>query len=216
MIYNVSMQASFEAEKNKKAFAYTLLICGVLLILAFFITWPIGLPPALPVTQDLIEINLGNNEEGFGKEQPLIKGQRSPAREYTPQPQTAAASRQEAAKEIDADDKAEEDAAPVTKSIKPNPKKNITPAEATTKPSKTNNPPVEAPPAPKPQKPKLTYNGPGSGGGNGATEDNGFRSQGNKPGAKGDAGDPSGNADSYGNSPGGRTGRPSCDRATGK
>ena len=112
MIYNVSMQASFEAEKNKKAFAYTLLICGVLLILAFFITWPIGLPPALPVTQDLIEINLGNNEEGFGKEQPLIKGQRSPAREYTPQPQTAAASRQEAAKEIDADDKAEEDAAP--------------------------------------------------------------------------------------------------------
>ena len=66
--------------------------------------------------------------------------------------------------------------------------------------------PIIAPPSPKPAKPKLTYNGPGSGKGNGATEDNGYQFQGNKPGGKGDAGDPSGKPDSYGNSPGGKTG----------
>jgi hypothetical protein len=72
---------------------------------------------------------------------------------------------------------------------------------------KTNTPvAVVAPPAPKPQKPKLTYNGPGNGTGNGATEDNGYRNQGNKPGGTGDAGDPTGKPDSYGNTPVEKTG----------
>ena len=85
------------------------------------------------------------------------------------------------------------------------------------KPTEVVKPPVTKPvtttttaavtvPAPKPQKPKVTYNGPGNGSGNGATEDNGYKYQGNKPGGTGDAGDPSGKADSYGNSPGGKVG----------
>ena len=61
-------------------------------------------------------------------------------------------------------------------------------------------------PNPKPQKPKVTYNGPGNGGGNNATEDNGYKSQGNNPNGKGDNGDPNGNKDSYGNTPGGKIG----------
>lgn len=209
MIYHVTMQSTFEAEKNKKAFAYTFIICSVLLILAFIITWPIfQLPP--PVAQDLIEINLGNNEEGFGQEQPLIKGQMAPSQNYVaPQPQKASASREEPAKDIQPDENAEADAAPIVKPEKPSPKTNNIAKEPTTKPVKTNNPaPVTAPPAPKPQKPKLTYNGPGSGGGNGASEDNGYTSQGNKPGGRGDAGDPTGKPDSYGNTPGGKTGGP--------
>ena len=77
MTYSATMQASFEAEKNKKAFAYTIIICGVLLLLAFIITWPIMLPPAPPsLTQDLLEINLGNNQDGFGVEQPRARGER--------------------------------------------------------------------------------------------------------------------------------------------
>jgi hypothetical protein len=79
MTYNVTMQATFEAEKNRKAFTYTVLICGILLLLAFLITWPILQPPPV-IAQDLLEINLGNNEEGFGEEQPLIKGEMAPAR----------------------------------------------------------------------------------------------------------------------------------------
>ena len=63
MIYNTTMQASFESEKNKKAFLYTLIICGTILLLAFLITFPI-FKVTPPIAQDLMEINLGNNEEG--------------------------------------------------------------------------------------------------------------------------------------------------------
>jgi len=202
------MQSTFEAEKNKKAFSYTAIICGALLLLAFLITWPILLPTQ-PITQDLLEINLGNNEEGFGEEQPLIKGEMSPTQEQAaPQQQQAEATNDEPAKDIQPDDNAEEDAAPVIKPTKPTPKAVNIAKQPVTQPVKTSNPAPVTAPAPKPQKPKFTYNGPGNGAGNGATQDNGFKSQGNKPGGTGDAGDPSGKADSYGNTPGGKSGGP--------
>ena len=200
------MQANFEAEKNKKAFSYTVLICGMLLLLFFFITWPIlQVTPAL--AQDLIEINLGNNKEGFGKVQPLIKGDMAPAQEPAAQQQKTVAANDAPAKQIEPDDKADEDAAPVTKPVKTINRPIVTPKENNTRPVKTNNPaPITTPPVPKPQKPKFTYNGPGKGTGNGAKQDNGYQYQGNKPGGKGDAGDPSGKPDSYGNTPGGKSG----------
>ena len=77
MYYNNTMSASFEAEKNRKAFTYTAAIVAALLLLAIFWTWTI-LPTPPPVAQDLIEINLGNLSEGFGEVQPLIKGDKSP------------------------------------------------------------------------------------------------------------------------------------------
>ncbi|MEO6729659.1 MAG: hypothetical protein ABIN01_00450 [Ferruginibacter sp.] len=210
MTYNVAMQSTFEAEKNRKALTYTVIICGVMLILAFVITWPILIPPSPPLlTQDLLEINLGNNEEGFGAEQPLIKGQRAPRQEAAVQPQKASAAKEEPSKQIQPDDNAEDDAAPITKPEKTKVKTNNIAEKPSTQPVKTNTPAtVVAPPAPKPQKPKITYNGPGNGTGNGATEDNGYRYQGNKPGGKGDAGDPSGKPDSYGSTPGGKSGGP--------
>lgn len=208
MYYNPIMQATFEAEKNKKAFIYTVIICGVLLLLFFFITWPI-LQVTPPLVQDLIEINLGNNTEGFGEKQPLKKGEMAPAQEPAPQQQKATAADNEPAKNLQPADNAEKDAAPVAKPEKVIPKTIAIPKENTVKPVKINNTaPVATPPAPKPQKPKFTYNGPGNGTGNGATQDNGYQSQGNKPGGKGDAGDPSGKPDSYGNNPGGRSGGP--------
>lgn len=210
MTYNVSMHATFEAEKNKKAFTYTIIICGILLVLAYIISWPIHLPPSPPViTQDLLEINLGNNQQGFGREQPRIKGERSPARETAAQPKKASATKEEPAKDIQPDENAQKDAAPVTKPEKVIPKTKNIATQPATQPLKTNNSsPVVAPASPKPQKAKITYNGPGNGTGNGATDDNGFRNQGNKPGGKGDAGDPSGKPDSYGNTPGGKSGGP--------
>ena len=50
----------FEVQKNRKAFTYTLLICGVLLLLFIIVRWKVQ-PPTQPVVQDLIEINLGND-----------------------------------------------------------------------------------------------------------------------------------------------------------
>jgi hypothetical protein len=195
MYYNQTMQASFEAEKNKKAFAYTSIIVGVMLLFAIFITWP-AIQPKPIVVQDLIEINLGNNVEGFGEVQPLIKGDMAPAQEPAPQQQKASAAQEPPARDIQPDDNADADAAPVTKPEKVIPKTN----------NKTSNPVPVVMPTPKPQKPKATYNGTGNGKGNGATEDNGYTYQGNKPGGKGDAGDPSGKPDSYGSNPGGRSG----------
>jgi hypothetical protein len=200
------MQVTFETEKNRKAFIYTASICGVLLLLAFLITWPI-LPPTQAIAEDLIEINLGNNEEGFGKEQPLIKGQMSPEVEAPVQAKQAAQVKTQAAEETaQPDDNAEEDAAPVTKTVKPVKKPNPSVTPVVNKPVKNVSPAPVLLPAPKPQKPIATYKGPGNGKGNGAAEDNGYQYQGNKPGGKGDAGDPSGKPDSYGNTPGGKSG----------
>lgn len=199
------MSATFEAEKNKKAFAYTIVICGTLLLLAFLISWPILQPP-IPIAQELLEINLGNNEEGMGEIQPLIKGEMAPPQEVSPPAASNESPKPEETKEIKPEENAEVNAAPVAKTEKKILKKKIEIKPEKKVVKKIKNTPIIAPPSPKPAKPKLTYNGPGSGKGNGATEDNGYQFQGNKPGGKGDAGDPSGKPDSYGNSPGGKTG----------
>jgi outer membrane biosynthesis protein TonB len=199
------MSATFEAEKNKKAFAYTIVICGTLMLLAFLISWPILQPP-IPIAQELLEINLGNNEEGMGEIQPLIKGEMAPLQEVSPPAASNESPKPEETKEIKPEENAEVNAAPVAKTEKKILKKKIEIKPEKKVVKKIKNTPIIAPPSPKPAKPKLTYNGPGSGKGNGATEDNGYQFQGNKPGGKGDAGDPSGKPDSYGNSPGGKTG----------
>ena len=199
------MSATFEAEKNKKAFAYTIVICGTLLLLAFLISWPILQPP-IPIAQELLEINLGNNEEGMGEIQPLIKGEMAPPQEVSPPAASNESPKPEETKEIKPEENAEVNAAPVAKTEKKILKKKIEIKPEKKVVKKIKKTPIIAPPSPKPAKPKLTYNGPGSGKGNGATEDNGYQFQGNKPGGKGDAGDPSGKPDSYGNSPGGKTG----------
>ncbi len=193
MYYNTTMHATFEAEKNRKALAYTAMICGTLLLLAILISWKLPTIP-VPAVQDLIEINLGNDAEGFGKVQPLIKGEKAPSVAVAQQhQQMTAASTPE--KEIKTDDDPDKESAPVEKPIK-------TTVKVTT-------PQPVVMPEPKPQKPKIAgYSGPKNGVGNGATEDNGYKYQGNNPGGKGDAGNPNGKPDSYGNSLGGKTGGP--------
>ena len=191
MYYNATMYASFEAEKNKKALAYTTVIIGVLILLAIFISWQRPILQ-IPNADDLIEINLGNDIEGFGKVQPLIKGEMAPSVAVAEQKQEAATPN--TAKQIQTDDaNTDKESAPVTKPIKTTTKV-ITPA-----------PVVVA--VPKPQKPKIAgYSGPKTGTGNNSTEDNGYRYQGNNPNGKGDAGNPNGKPDSYGTSINGKTG----------
>ena len=187
------MSATFEAEKNRKAFIYTGLICGAILLIALLVSWK-NSPPPPKIADEFIEINLGNDIEGFGEVQPLIKGEKAPADEPAPQQQQTAQVNNQP-EEAKPDDNTDPEAAPVNKPVKTTPK--VTPAPV----------PTPAPPAPKPQKPKIAgYNGPKGGTGNGATEDNGYKYEGNKPGGKGDAGSPNGKPDSYGNTPGGKTG----------
>ena len=190
MYYIATMSANFETEKNRKAMVYTAVICGLLLLIAFLISWKLPDPPT-PLVQDLIEINLGNDIEGFGKVQPLIKGDKAPA-ESVAEPVHTTAAANTTAKDIPAEDNNDKEAAPVTKTVK-SPVKIKTPTPMVT-------------PEPRPQRPKIPgYNGPKGGTGNWANEDNGYRNQGNNPGGKGDKGNPNGKPDSYGNNPGGRT-----------
>ena len=191
------MANNLDKERHKKALTYTAIICGALLLMFIFISWTV-LPPAPPVVQDLIEINLGNNDEGFGEEQPLIKGLGKPEKEIAEQPQSSPAKEEVAEEKITPDDNAEETAAPIVKSAKKSiPVKINTPIPTTS-----------ILPEPKPKTPKLVYNGPSKQNGNNATQDNGYKMQGNNKNGKGDAGDPTGNKDSYGNTPGGKVGGP--------
>ena len=191
MITSTPQSREFDAQRRKKALLYTAGICGAILLMFFLISWRI-MPPPPPPLEQMIEVNLGNFEEGMGDVQPLVKGERGPSKEYI-EP-TPAYSEPEAEEKVVPDENADEDAAAVNKPVKVNNKP---------KPVNTSAPIVSVP---KPQKPKITYDGPGKGTGNNPDEDNGYRYQGNKPGGSGDAGSPTGNKDSYGNSPGGAIG----------
>lgn len=201
MYYSATtMSLQFEAEKNRKAFLYTIIICVTIVLIAL-ISWrvPAGAPP---VAEDLIEVNLGNFDEGIGEVQPLIKGEKAPDQESADQ--QMAANNVTPKEQTVQDDNEEEDAAPVTKTEKPVTKTTtIIPKQQTvvTKPT------AVVTPTPKPQKPKIAgYGGPQTGTGNGASEDNGYKYQGNNPNGKGDAGNPNGHPDSYGKNPGGKVG----------
>jgi hypothetical protein len=202
------MATQFDKERHRKAFIYTAVICSVLLIAFIFISWTTR-PVAPPIVQDQMEINLGNDNEGFGDVQPLIKGERSPEQETAPTPpeaQPIAANEPVAEDKVTPDDNAPEDAAPVVKTVKkPTPTKVVTPTPVTKPIAKPTTPAPVVTPVPKPRVPKVVYTGPGKGGGNGATTDNGYTMEGNKKGGTGDAGSPTGNKDTYGNKPGGGT-----------
>jgi outer membrane biosynthesis protein TonB len=196
---------AFEAEKNRKALMYTIIICGLFLLIAILYTWPMQVP-AIPASLDLIEINLGNEQEGLGDVQPLVKGERAPDNQSVASHHSVRKVNEEPSQNIKAEESKDETAAPVVKSEKKNETAKIENKEATTKASKNIHPSPIVNPNPAPPKPKIPlYKGGNGTGGNGATEDNGYRNQGYKPG-NGDAGSPNGKPDSYGNSPGGRSG----------
>ncbi len=184
------MSATFETEKNRKAFIYTTIVCVAILLIILLVSWKIPQHPPILV-QELIEINLGNDDEGYGEIQPLIKGERSPSSESVQQQQSSAVNNTKA-EDYNTNENADPESAPVTRPIKT--------------PTRVNTNSTVVTPVPKPQKPKIAgYGGPTGGTGNGATEDNGYKMQGNKPGGTGDAGSPTGKPDSYGNNPGGKT-----------
>lgn len=182
-----AIEHSFESEKNKKAFLYTAGICGILLILAIFYTWPLQIPP-VPTVQDLIDINLGNDMEGMGDVQPLVKGERAPETQSIQSQQKSVRAADNPTRNIQADDNNDEEAAPVVKAEKPKEDAKDLNKETTAKVTKSVNPSPVINPNPAPPKPKLPlYKGGNGTGGNGAAEDNGYRNQGYKPG-NGDAG----------------------------
>lgn len=207
---NIETIQEFNKKKNLKALGYTSSICAILFLLFFIISWKTK-PPAPPIIQDLLEVNLGNDAEGFGEEQPLIKGETGlnenvAVADATPQQQN-----DEASANIDAIEDDDIEAAPIPKGVKTpstKPAAKVNVPTTTPKPITKPNTVTTSTATKVPAKPKFTYNGPGNGTGNGADRDNGYTQQGNKKGGTGDAGVPSGNPDSYGKNPGGKIGGP--------
>ncbi|MEO7800481.1 MAG: hypothetical protein ABIR81_00695 [Ginsengibacter sp.] len=201
----IKRQESFEADKNRKAMLSTAGICALLLVIFIFYTWPLQSNP-IPAVQDLIEINLGNEVEGAGDIQPLVKGDPAPEVSKPRSVAKAAPAKEEPAEDMKADEEDDPEAAPINKPVKPKPEAKTVAKEVALQTVKS---PVSAPvvnTTTAPPKPKLpSYKGGNGTGGNGAAEDNGYRNQGYKTGS-GDAGSPDGKPDSYGNSPGGRSG----------
>ena len=199
------MNTPQDNSRRRKAFLYTAAICLFFLIAFVFISWKV-LPPAPAMVLQQIDINLGNDTEGFGDVQPLLKG------ELTPEPTEAAPDNsalvpptQSNESVITPDDNAPADAAPVERPIiKPNPRP-LVPVLAKPTPKPVANIPAATvvAPTPKPRTPKVVMTGAGKGGGNNATEDNGYTMQGKNVNGKGDVGSPTGSRDSYGDKPGG-------------
>lgn len=121
MYYTPTMQSAvFEAEKNRKAFIYTVIICVTILLLAFLISWPVFKVAPLPVSQDLMEIDLGAAE---GPIQETMGGGGSPAPAAV-QPINKHNDEEDAAQQ-DADDDNNQEAAPVIRNPRPSPSKNV-------------------------------------------------------------------------------------------
>ncbi|MEO6134424.1 MAG: hypothetical protein ABIP35_04690, partial [Ginsengibacter sp.] len=167
--------------------------------------WPMRAAP-VPLMEDLIDVNLGNEVEGLGDVQPLVPGERAPDNQSVASNQSAKKAIESPSQNIQADENDNEEAAPIVKTEKSKvPAKEIN-KESSTKATKNINPSPAVNPNPAPPKPKIPlYKGGTGTGGNGATEDNGYRNQGYKKG-EGDAGSPTGKPDAFGNSPGGRSG----------
>lgn len=169
MSNTLSMSAEFERQKNLKASAITLSIAGALLLLLILVKWPLPAIPS-PPAEEFMEVNLGSGDLGSGKDQPLLPGEPAPAQQpsYTPpQPVKAVADN---AKDVETDDRAENDAPAIRKPVvtKPNATK-INEDNKTVKPTITNTTPqpvTQAPPKPKAVLGRTT--GGNGNGGNGA------------------------------------------------
>lgn len=190
------MADNFESQKNFKATGYTALACGLLLVIFFIVSWTLPVEPPLPL-QEGMEVNLGNSDQGLGKDQPYLPGESSAQEKEKYTPPKPAPVEKAPAKDVETDDNNKEEAPVVKKAAvtKPNatriPDKDETKVKA--RPVKTPDPI----PTPVKPKPKALFNGvKGNGtGGNGADD---FKPGGNEgvAGGRGDQGAPGGNPNS--------------------
>ncbi|MEO8416481.1 MAG: hypothetical protein ABI472_22650, partial [Ginsengibacter sp.] len=152
---NTAVNHSFEADKNRKALTYTAGVMGIFLIIAIFYTWPLQIPP-VPTVQDLIDVNLGNEQEGMGDVQPLVKGERAPDNQSMESHRKATRVAETPTRNVQADENNDDkEAAPVVKAEKPKEDAKDINKTSTDKTSKNINPSPLVNPNPAPPKPKI-------------------------------------------------------------
>jgi hypothetical protein len=164
----INMTADFEKEKNKKASVITLGVAGAMLLLIYVVKWPLP-TVSQPQFEEVIEVNLGSGDQGFGNDQPLLPGEPAPAEQTAYNPPQPVKAQTSEAKDVETDDRADNDAPAITKPAVTKP--NATKIDDNNKTAKTENttspqPVVQAPPKPKAVLGRTT-GGQGNGG-NGA------------------------------------------------
>jgi periplasmic protein TonB len=129
----ISISPEFERQKNIKAFSYTTGIVGGLLIIFLFAK--MTLPPkelpqepqyveiALPDEPPIEDVNLGNNDVGSGKVQPIVTGTPSSAPVSQDVSQSKGINSQVATKDVETED--HHSSPPVVKATVPNTNKEI-------------------------------------------------------------------------------------------
>lgn len=184
--------AAFEKEKDIKAVLYTVVVCGAVALLFFFLQWTLPqIPP--PIADTGIEVNLGNSETGLGDIAPQVPGTPANSNETNISVPPPSATVVQSKQNISADESGDEEVNSATKNIKPEikPKAVLTPTAANKKPTQN----TVASNIPKPAAPKALYKGGNGNGGNGADSYNNVRNQG-IAGGTGDQGKPNGNPNS--------------------
>jgi hypothetical protein len=185
------MSDQFESKKNIRAFTYTGLVLGSLLLIFIFVRWTIPTVPE-PLPQDGIEVNLGNSDQGLGDDQPEDPGKPAPSNQPKYTPPAAKAEPVENLKSVETDDRDEE--APTVKQppvVKPEATKIPEKEPAKPKVVKITQPVPN--PVPAPPRPKAVFKGV-SGNGTGGNEADDYRKGGNQgiAGGSGDQGKPGG------------------------
>lgn len=182
----------FEKEKNLKAAGLTLACMAGLFLTFFLVSWSVPIPPVV-ASNEGIEVNLGNSEEGMGEIAPLRPGDLSEAEETNT---AATPSTNAMTEETPVIEESNEPSAPVVHtSAKPeNKKKPINSQNAVAK-KPIDKPAVHTPP--KPPQPKAVYAG-GKNKGNGGNNADSYNNVSNQgiAGGKGDQGKPNGNPNS--------------------
>lgn len=172
----------------------TLGVMIALFLLTILLKWSLPTVP-VPVEETYIEINIGNDDAGFGSDQPLLPGNPAPAQQvaYTP-PQAVQQATTDDARDVETDDN-NNDAPAITKPV--NPKPNATRIDAENKTVKTQ--PVTTPVAatPAPPKPKAVLGRTVGGSGNGGNGAETYQRGGSEgiAGGTGDQGRPGGSPD---------------------
>ncbi len=184
------MSAQFERQKNTQASFITGGITAALLLLFFLLKMSIP-QEVYPPVEEFVEINLGDGDQGFGTDQPLLPGEPAQAVQTNYTPPQPVQSAEESVRDVATDEKSN-DAPPVIKPTVSRP--DATKINAETKTAKTpvtNAPPVPAPVAPKPKAVLGRTVGGNGNGGNGADT---YKPGGNEgvAGGTGDQGRPGG------------------------
>ncbi len=191
------MTENFESKKNIRALGFTVAVCSALALFLFLVSWTLPQVQA-PSTDEGIEVNLGNSDQGSGDIAPAIPGEASatPATTFDPPPSEKSAAAEETKPVEEKNNDA--DATPIHTPDKPvnKPDHKKTETSVAHKRQKA----VVPNPTPVPPRPKAVYAGGRSSthGGNNADSYNGARNQG-IAGGHGDQGKPNGNpnSDSY-------------------